>query len=314
MTPTPLSGIIPPLCTPFRDDFGIDTDSLRRAIDFQLEAGVHGLFILGSSSEVAFLPDAQRRTVIETTVSHVDGRVPVLAGCIDMTTLRVAEHVRVAEEAGADAVVVTAPYYTRTHVAEVERHYRLLRERTGLPILAYDIPVAVHSHLDRELVLRLAEEEVIAGLKDSSGDEAGFRYVLQGRRERGLGSFAVFTGSELLVDWALELGADGAVPGLANVDPEGYVAIHRHVRSGDLAAARAEQERLLKLFTIVDVAPPHRMGRGSAALGAFKAAMKMRGVIADAVLAPPQLPLSEDELARIGEKLAEAGIGEGELA
>jgi 4-hydroxy-tetrahydrodipicolinate synthase len=309
MTATKFAGIIPPLCTPFHDDFTIDTGSLRRHIDFQLNAGVHGVFVLGSSSEVAFLPDAHRRTVLETAVDQVAGRVPVLAGCIDMTTLRVAEHVRTAEAAGADGIVVTAPYYTRTHVAEVERHFRLLHEKTSLPIFAYDIPVAVHSKLDREMVLRLAGDGVIAGLKDSSGDDAGFRYVLLAKRERGLDSFAVFTGSELVVDSMLAMGADGVVPGLGNIDPAAYVAIYDHARAGNAQAARAVQERLLRLFTITDVAPPSRMGRGSAALGAFKAAMKMRGFIDNAVMAPPQLPLNAEELLVIKEKLAEAGLG-----
>jgi 4-hydroxy-tetrahydrodipicolinate synthase len=225
-----------------------------------------------------------------------------------MTTLRVADHVRTAESAGADAVVVTAPYYTRTHVAEVERHFRLLHELTTLPIFAYDIPVAVHSKLDRDMVLRLAADGVIAGLKDSSGDESGFRYVLLGKRDRGLEGFAVFTGSEIVVDAALAMGADGAVPGLGNIDPSGYVAIYNHARNGDAAAARREQERLMRLFTIVNVASPSRMGRGSAGLGAFKAGMKMRGVIENAVTAPPQLPLAEDEVLQIKEKLAEAGL------
>lgn len=307
MTAT-FAGVIPPLCTPFHDDFTVDTGSLRRSVDFQLNAGVHGVFILGSSSEVAFLPDAQRRTVMETTIDEVAGRVPVLVGCIDMTTLRVAEHVRAAEAAGAAGIVVTAPYYTRTHVAEIERHFRLLREMTELPIFAYDIPMAVHTKLDGEMVLRLAEDGVIAGLKDSSGDDAGFRYVLLGKRDRGLTDFVVFTGSELVVDSVLAMGADGVVPGLGNVDPSGYVAIYDRVRAGDLAAASEEQERLMRLFTITDVAPPSRMGRGSAALGAFKAAMKMRGLIDNAVMAPPQLPLNDEELLRIKEKLVEAGL------
>jgi 4-hydroxy-tetrahydrodipicolinate synthase len=234
--------------------------------------------------------------------------VPVLVGCIDMTTLRVAEHLRTAEAAGADAVVVTAPFYTRTHDAEVEEHFRLLHAMTELPIFAYDIPVAVGSKLDRELILRLAEDGVIAGLKDSSGDDAGFRYVLLGKRDRGLDSFAVFTGSELVVDSMLAVGADGAVPGLGNIDPSGYVAIYQHCRNGNAPAARREQERLMRLYTIVEVAAPSRMGRGSAGLGAFKAAMKLRGVIDNAVLAPPQLPLNDEELLRIKEKLVEAGL------
>ncbi len=311
MTPmsTPqFAGIIPPLCTPLRPDFSVDTDSLRRLIDFQIEAGVHGVFVLGSSGEAAFLTDAQRKVVTDTTISEVSGRVPVLVGCIDMTTGRVADHVRTAEAAGADAVVITAPYYTRTHVAEVERHFRLLHEATALPIFAYDIPVAVHTKLDGPMLLRLAEDRVIAGLKDSSGDEAGFRYVLLAKRERGLDEFAVFTGSELVVDWLLSIGADGAVPGLGNVDPSGYVAIHKYARSGDADAARLEQERLMRLFAIVGVGAQTRMGRGSAGLGAFKAAMKMRGIIDSAVLAPPQVALDDDELVQIKAKLAEAGL------
>jgi 4-hydroxy-tetrahydrodipicolinate synthase len=308
MTPTKFAGIIPPLCTPFHDDFSIDTGSLRRHIDFQLAAGVHGVFVLGSSGEVAFLTDEQRGVVVETTVDQVAGRVPVLAGCIDMTTPRVAEHVKTAEAAGADGIVVTAPYYTRTHVAEIERHFRLLHEKTSLPIFAYDIPVAVHTKLDRESVLRLAEDGVLAGLKDSSGDDAGFRFVLQGKRDRGLDSFAVFTGSELVVDSMLAMGADGVVPGLGNIDPAAYVAIYDHMRAGNTQAAREAQDRLLRLFTITDVVPRGRMGRGSAALGAFKAAMKMRGFIDNAVTAPPQLPLNPEELLLIKEKLAEAGL------
>ncbi|QFU89237.1 dihydrodipicolinate synthase family protein [Amycolatopsis sp. YIM 10] len=308
MTATQFAGVIPPLCTPLHDDWTVDTASFRRHIEAQITAGVHGIFVLGSSGEVPFLPDTQRRVVLETAVDQAAGRVPVLAGCIDMTTLRVLEHVRDAEKAGADAIVVTAPYYTRTHVAEIDRHFRLLAERTELPIFAYDIPMAVHNRLDREMVLRLAADGVIAGLKDSSGDEAGFRFVLLRKAERELDSFAVFTGSELMVDTALALGANGVVPGLANVDPDGYVAIHRHVRAGELDAARKVQERLLNLFTITDIAPTGRMGRGSAALGAFKAAMKLRGFIDNAVMAPPQLPLNAEELLQIKEKLVESGL------
>jgi 4-hydroxy-tetrahydrodipicolinate synthase len=246
--------------------------------------------------------------VLESTVDQVAGRVPVLAGCIDMTTLRVAEHIRTAESAGADAVVITAPFYTRTHTAEIEEHFRLLHEMTALPIFAYDIPIAVHAKLDRNLVLRLAEDGVITGLKDSSGDDAGLRYVLLGKSDLGLDAFSVFTGSELVVDSMLAIGADGAVPGLANIDPAGYVALYDYARYGDIRAARREQERLMRLYTIVDVASPSRMGRGSAGLGAFKAAMKLRGIIDNAVLAPPQLPLNSEELLRIKEKLAEAGL------
>lgn len=98
------------------------------------------------------------------------------------------------------------------------------------------------------------------------------------------------------------------MPGLGNVDPAGYVAVYDHVRAGDLAAARREQERLMRLFTIVQVASPGRVGAGSAGLGAFKAGMKLRGLIENALMAPPQLPLNEEELLQIKDKLSEAGL------
>ncbi|WSY60881.1 dihydrodipicolinate synthase family protein [Nocardia sp. NBC_00881] len=305
---TTFRGIVPPVCTPLLDNFGVDARSLCRTVDFLLAAGVHGLFVLGSTSEVAYLPDRHRALVVEAVVDHVAGRVPVLVGCIDTTTLRVAEHIDMAGRAGADGVVVTAPFYARTHPAEIELHYRMLRDRTELPIIAYDIPIAVHSKLDSDLVLRLAEDGVLAGIKDSSGADASFRALVLGKQDRKLHDFAVLTGSELLVDTMLALGADGAVPGLANVDPAGFVAVYRHMSNGDSAAARSEQERLLRLFSIVDVGAPDRMGRGSAALGAFKTAMKLRGVIGNAVTAPPQLPLDDGEVEQIEAILAEAGL------
>ncbi|MFJ3492580.1 dihydrodipicolinate synthase family protein [Streptomyces sp. NPDC086091] len=304
--PLRLSGVVPPVCTPLTPDREVDVPSLRALVDHLTGAGVHGLFVLGSTSEAAYLTDRQRRLVTETVAEHTAGRLPVLAGAIDMTTPRVLDHVATAAAAGADAVVVTVPFYARTHPAEIARHYRLIAERSPVPVIAYDIPSAVHTKLPAALVLELAAEGVLAGLKDSSGDLAGFREIVTGAR--ALTGFSVLTGSELFADAALVLGAHGAVPGLANVDPHGYVRLARLVRDGDLAAARAEQERLCALFGLVNAADPARMGGGSAALGAFKTALHLRGVIACPLTAEPQIPLSAEETARVGKHLAAAGL------
>jgi len=307
--PTPLTGVVPPVCTPLTPDREVDVPSLLRLVDHLVDGGVHALFVLGSTSEVAFLTDRQRRLVVETVVAHVGGQLPVLAGAIDMTTHRVLDHVREVTAAGARAVVVTAPFYTRTHPAEIARHYRLVAAGSPVPVIAYDIPVAVHTKLPADVVLDLAADGVIAGLKDSSGDLAAFRTVVSGTRSRpDIGGFSVLTGSELIVDAALAVGADGAVPGLANVDPEGYVRLDRLFRSGDREAARAEQERLCALFGMVGVGDPARMGGSSSALGAFKAALHLRGVIACPATADPQVPLSEGEVEQVGKFLAGAGL------
>jgi len=307
--PAPLTGVVPPVCTPLTPDREVDVPSLLRLVDHLVAGGVHGLFVLGSSSEAAYLRDGQRRLVVESVVAHVGGQLPVLAGAIDMATPRVLDHVASVTAAGADAVVVTAPFYARTHPAEIARHFRLIAAASPVPVVAYDIPVAVHTKLPADLVLGLAAEGVLAGLKDSSGDLAALREVVTGARNRpDVGGFSVLTGSELLVDAALALGADGAVPGLANVDPEGYVRLDLLCREGDWERARAEQERLCALFGLVSVGDMARMGGGSSALGAFKAALHLRGVIDCAVTAEPQVPLSAEEVERVGKFLAAAGL------
>lgn len=303
ITDAALTGVIPPVCTPMTPDHEVDVASMVRLVDHLVGGGVDALFVLGSSSEVAYLTDAQRRTVLDTVVGHVAGQVPVLAGVIDMTTPRVLEHARVAIEAGAAGLVATAPFYTRTHPDEIRTHFRTLAARTGLPVYAYDLPVSVHTKLSADLLLELAAEGVLAGVKDSSGDDGGLRAVILGRRP----PFSVLTGSEVTVDSALWMGADGVVPGLGNVDPHGYVELYRCAARGDWQAARVEQERLARLFGIVHVGGA-RMGGSSSGLGAFKAALHLRGVIDCPVTALPQIPLNEDEIGRIGKLLAGAGL------
>ncbi|SDK61030.1 dihydrodipicolinate synthase family protein [Streptomyces indicus] len=304
--PAPLTGVVPPVCTPLTPDNEVDTASLTRLVDHLVSAGVDALFVLGSSSEAAYLPDRHRRTVVETVVGHVGGQLPVLAGAIDMTTLRVNDHVDAVTAAGADAVVVTAPFYTRTHPAEITRHFRAVAAHSPVPVFAYDQPASVPLKLTPDVVTELAEDGVIAGLKDSSGDEGAFRACLMGTR--ALPGFSVLTGSELTVDSALAMGAHGVVPGLGNVDPEGYVRLYRYAKAGDWERALAEQERLCTLFGMVEVGDPARMGRSSSALGAFKAALQLRGVIDCAATMLPQVPLSAPEVERVGKYLAGAGL------
>jgi 4-hydroxy-tetrahydrodipicolinate synthase len=302
-----LSGVVPPVCTPFTVDLEVDVPSLERLIDFLLDGGVDGLFVLGSSSEVAFLTDRQRDLVLKTVAGRVLGRVPVIAGVMDMTTPRVLDHVAAVEGSGCDGIVSTAPFYTRTHPAEIERHFRLIAERADVPVYAYDLPVSVHSKLRGSMLLRLAADGVLAGVKDSSGDESGMRNLIIERNDAGL-VFSVLTGSEFTVDSALLMGADGVVPGLGNVDPAGYARLYHECLAGDWAGARLEQERLVRLMGIADVASSDRMGRGSAALGAFKTALHLLGVIDCPLTAPPQIPLDQTETAAVRGHLEAAGL------
>ncbi|MEU8826985.1 dihydrodipicolinate synthase family protein [Streptomyces sp. NPDC048636] len=307
--PAPLTGVVPPLCTPLTPTGAIDTRSLAALAERLIGAGVSALFALGSSGEAAYLDDRARRTVLETVIAAADGRVPVLAGAIDMTTARILDHARTAAGLGADAVVATAPFYTRTHPVEIADHFRRLRDGAGLPLFAYDIPASVHSKLTSATVLPLAADSTLAGLKDSSGDDGALRRLLVEIRRRTPDSrFSVLTGSELTVDGALLAGAHGVVPGLANVDPDGYVRLYAHARAGRWDRAAAEQDRLAALFALTDAGDPALMGGSSSALGGFKAALHLMGVIGCPATAAPQVPLDDAAVKTVRHVLEEGGL------
>jgi 4-hydroxy-tetrahydrodipicolinate synthase len=304
--PEHFSGIVPPVVTPFTEDGEVDVSSLERLLRHLMDGGVHGLFVLGSSAEMAALSDPQREQVMKVAVNFAAGEVPVLAGVIDMGTASVVEHARSAERLGVDAVVATAPYYIRPNQEEIKRHFRTLNDAIGLPVIAYDIPPNIQVVLERSTIVELAHEKVIVGLKDSSGNEPNFRGVVMETRD--IEGFAVFTGAELTCDYAMLAGADGIVPGLGNVDPAGYVRLYELARAGKWDEARAEQERLYRLFDIIWQATPGRTGFTAGALGGFKTALQLLGVISTNAMAPPMTALDDEETARIRAILTGSGL------
>ncbi|WP_152192510.1 dihydrodipicolinate synthase family protein [Georgenia satyanarayanai] len=296
MTTTSFRGIIPPVITPLTTGGDVDTATLTSVVEHLVTEGVDGVFALGSTGEVAYLDDAQRDVVVRTVVAAVAGRVPVLVGAIDTTSGRVAQAARRAAAAGADAIVATAPLYAINDMAEVEGHFRAVAAATELPLFAYDIPVRVRTKLPAALLVRLGTDGVLAGVKDSSGDDVGFRRLVAANAAAGR-PLAVLTGHEVVVDGMLLLGADGVVPGLGNVDPGGYARLWQAAQAGDWARAREEQDRIAALFEIVFQA----QGRSgdAAGVGAFKAAMHHLGLIPSARMAFPVEPLDEATVARI---------------
>ena len=132
MTESKFHGVIPPVVIPLTAERTLDLEALERSINRMIDAGVDGLFFLGSSGEVAFLTDAQRYHVLQEAVAMVHGRVPVLAGIIDMETLRVVDQAKRATGYGVDGLVATAPFYALGGPKETERHFRAIREQTGI--------------------------------------------------------------------------------------------------------------------------------------------------------------------------------------
>lgn len=300
------SGVIPPVITPRAADGSIDTASLERVVDHLVNGGVSGLFVLGSSGEVPYLTNAERELVMRTIAAANNGRVPLLAGANEQTTARVIEEGRRMVELGADALVVTTPYYALPNPAEIEDHFRAVKTALGVDLFAYDVPVRTHAKLPLDVAIRLAEDGVIAGVKDSSGDEVSFRRLLLATAH--LEGFSVFTGHEVVVDGALLGGAHGVVPGLGNVDPAGYRRMVDAAAAGDWATVRGEQDRLAKLFTIVFTPDATRVSGGAAGLGAFKTALVLLGVIEDNTMSTPMASLDDAETAAIADILRSTGL------
>jgi 4-hydroxy-tetrahydrodipicolinate synthase len=297
-------GVVPPVCTPLTPERDLDVASLERLTAFLLDAGVHGLFVTGSTGEVAYLTDDLRYRALEVVAGVAAGQVPVLAGVVDTTTTRVITHARAAKAFGADALVATAPFYAPTHPTEFPGHFRAIHAAVDLPLVAYDIPASVGSKLPAEVVAELAWDGTLSALKDSSGDLDGLRTVLE---TVAVPEFRCFSGSETLADVGLFLGAHGLVPGIGNVDPHGYLRLYDAARRGDWATAAAEQTRLRRLFEMINVGGT-RMGRYSSAMGAFKEGLAARGIIATATTSEPMIPLNDAERAAVRARLTEAGL------
>ncbi|OEU90162.1 glucose dehydrogenase [Streptomyces abyssalis] len=304
-TRTASGGVVPPVVTPLTEDREFDVPSFERLIGRLLAAGVDGVFVLGSTGEAAFCTDELRVRVIEEAVRVTAGRVPVLAGVIDTQTDRVLRQLEAAQEAGADGVVATAPFYAVTHAPQIRRHFETIGERADVPVYAYDIPLCVHTKLDPGMLVELGLSGALAGVKDSSGDDVAFRRLALHNRAEG-GPLTLFTGHEVVVDGAYLAGADGVVPGLANVDPDGYVRMHAAFRDGDWAAVRREQDRLAALFEITRVAGS--VTGWGAGVGSFKTALMLQGVIAHNQLPEPFGALDGDDVEAVKAVLGTAGL------
>lgn len=300
-----LGGVIPPIVTPLNADGTVDVSSLRRLVDFQVAAGVNALFVLGTGGEGPYLTGRSRDIALNVVVEQTAGRVPVLAGISDVGTARSLEHLAAAQAAGADAVVATPPFYGEVTQAEIAEHYRRLHAATPLPLIAYDIPSKVHAKITSATTSALAHEGVIAAVKDSSGDEDGFRSVIELTAD--VTGFAVITGSDQIADAAFLQGAKGMIVGLGNVDPHGFVRLYEACVGQDWVRAYSEQTRLRALRRITGVAGG-RISSFSATIAAFKSAMVARNIIASDGVQPPLLPLIDGERRLVAELLKAAGL------
>jgi 4-hydroxy-tetrahydrodipicolinate synthase len=298
-----LHGVIPPVVTPITEDHRFDAASAERLYEHLAGIGVHGLFLFGTSGEGPALSRDVQADALASARRVLGDRLPLLVGCIEPSTDGVIEAARRAADAGATAIVACPPTYVPATQEEMRVHFRAIREAVDLPLVAYDIPFTVKTKIEPRTLLDLAGEGTIVALKDSSGDTTSFRRLLLARPE----GFDVLTGSELLFDHVLAAGADGIVPGLANVAAEPFVRLYDAFQRGDLDAVRREQDFITRLFEVF-VDPATDQFRIGYAFATMKTAAALRGLIACDQLCLPTRRATEGQRSRIERILRELEI------
>lgn len=239
-----MKGIIPAVVTPFREDESIDFEGFREIINYIIDGGVHGVFVIGSQGESFSLTSEEKRELISVAVEEVAGRVPLMAGTGAITTRESTQLTRYAETRGCDCASAITPFFVQPTQQELYDHYATIAQSVSFPVLAYSNPPRTGVDLLPETAARLARDlPNFAGLKDSSGDLAR---TIQYLRECP-SSFRTFVGRDSLILGALVYGIPGAVAATANVAPALAVKIYDCVQEGNYAGALQAQTQLTKL-------------------------------------------------------------------
>ncbi|MEI6039318.1 MAG: dihydrodipicolinate synthase family protein [Actinomycetes bacterium] len=241
------SGSYSVLVTPFTEGGAkVDVPALKSFLDWQIESGVPGVIMLGTTGEFLALTDDERRTVVETTVKHINKRIPVLVGTMNAYTPNAVRYSKEAQELGADGLMILPPYYyTPTH-DEVFNYYKAICEAVQLPIMIYNNPFTSNVDLPAVLIAKIARAfEQIRYIKEASTDVARVRDVI----EASDGLVKVFAG-ERVVDSYL-LGAIGYVNPYGNYIPHASSEICNLLDAGRIEDARKVQRMIDNIDHII---------------------------------------------------------------
>ena len=165
-----LSGTFAVMVTPFTQDEQLDEKGFRKNIDWYIEEGIHGVICAASTGEFANLSKEEHRKVIDITVDQVSGKVPGIAGTAANSTREAIEMTRYAKDAGANAVIIVAPFYGLPAQEELYEHYRVISDEVDIPIMIYNNPWYTGVDMMPSLVERLSAIDNISYVKESSAD------------------------------------------------------------------------------------------------------------------------------------------------
>jgi dihydrodipicolinate synthase/N-acetylneuraminate lyase len=289
-----LHGIIPPLATPLKVDGSLDGDALSRLVEFQIKAGVHGLWVLGSTAKFELLTDATQRRVAEIVASTAGGRLPLVLNVSDMGTERTRARAAMYDDLAYDYYAVLPPWYQPMCRGEVIDYYTSLADSLSRPLVIYNAPW-INNQLGFEHLRQLAQHPRIVGCKDVSPSlSRTLDWPVVERR--ALGFSYLHANDQMAI--STELGSDGFVSALSNPLPELTVAIWDAARADDAERAFRLQAQLSRLA--------QALGFGTM-LACLEVLCRQRGLL-QRMLPPPLRSLDPDMAQRVADVADVVGV------
>lgn len=293
------------MITPLSDRDTLDVPGLERLVEHILGGGVHGLFILGTTGEAPSLSYRLRHDLIQRVCQQVAGRVPVLVGVTDTSfveTISLATH---AADAGAQAVVLSAPYYFPAGQPELLEYVEDIAGELPLPVFLYNMPSHTKLTFQPETVARAMQIPNIVGMKDSSAQMIYFHRLRLLAAERP--DFSLLVGPEELLAESVLAGAHGGVNGGANLFPRLYVELYEAALAARLDRVAQLHNRVMQLGATLYSVGKH----SSAFIKGLKCSLSCLGVCDDFMAEPFQRfrPTQREQIERY---LAELGVSPGQ--
>jgi 4-hydroxy-tetrahydrodipicolinate synthase len=290
---TRFRGSFTALITPFKNG-SLDEKAFRDLVDWQIAEGTNGLVPVGTTGESPTLSHDEHMRVVEWCVEQAKGRVPVIAGAGSNSTKEAVSLAQHAEQAGADAVLVVAPYYNKPTQEGLYQHFKAINDAIGSPTIMYNIPSRSVVDISVDTMRRLYELENIAGVKDAT---ANMTRVTQQRAAIGA-DFNQLSGEDITALGFMAHGGHGCISVTSNVAPRLCAQFQSACLRGDYATALTLQDKLaplhVNLFVETSPAP-------------IKYAMALLGKC-DNVLRLPMVPASEKAQSAVREAMVHAGL------
>jgi 4-hydroxy-tetrahydrodipicolinate synthase len=291
--PAAFYGSIPALITPFRNGI-VDERAFQSLVERQISEGSHALVPCGTTGESVTLSTEEHIRVVELCVEAAAGQVPVIAGAGSNNTAHAIELARWAKRAGADAVLVVAPYYNKPSQDGLVAHFTAIHDAVDIPIVVYNVPARTVTDISVETMGRLAKLSNVVGVKDASADLARVarHRALCGER------FIQLSGEDPSAIGFNAHGGKGCISVTANVAPKLCAQMQEASLNGDDAAARAIDDKL---------APLHKALFCEPSPAPAKYACSLLGLCGDE-LRLPLVPCSEAAKAQVKAAMTHAGL------